>query len=73
MKTNYCINCGTEQGYVGEINDYIYCERCGAKIYGDGSVSYDSTQESREQMNENIDFYDSGERDRNDYYRHRRR
>jgi len=68
---NYCINCGTEQGYVGEITDYIYCERCGAKIYADGSVSYDASNNGIEQMKENIDFYDSDEYDRESYHRHR--
>jgi len=72
MEKNYCINCGTEQGYIGEISDYIYCERCGAKIYGDGSVSYDASNEGIEQMKENIDFYDSDENDRENYRRHRR-
>ena len=73
MKTNYCNCCGTEQGYVGEILDYIYCERCGAKIYADGSGSYEGTSDGIEQMKENIDFYDSGEQDRESYYRNRKR
>ena len=67
---NYCMNCGTEQGYVGEITDYIYCERCGAKIYADGSCSYDSSNEGFEQMQENMDFYDSDYNDRTNYERH---
>jgi len=72
MKTHYCINCGTEQGYVGEISDYIYCDRCGAKIYADGSSSYDASSEGINQMQDNMNFYDSGERDREAYNRHRR-
>lgn len=67
METNYCVNCGTEQGYVGEISDYIYCECCGAKIHADGSSSYDCSNDGIEQMEENIDFYDSDYRDRSDY------
>ena len=70
--THYCLNCSTEQGYAGEISDYIYCERCGAKIYPDGSVSYDASREGIEQMKDNIDFFDSDERDREDYNRHKR-
>jgi hypothetical protein len=73
MKTHFCITCGTEQGYVGEISDYIYCDRCGAKIYSDGSSSYDASRGGIKQMQDNIGFYDSGERDRNDYNRRHRR
>ena len=56
--SNYCINCGTEQQYVGEIVDYYYCERCGSKIHGDGSVSYDGTREGIEDMNQRIEEFD---------------
>lgn len=52
------MNCATEQGYVGEISDYIYCERCGAKIYADGSGSCGATRESRKREREQIDDYD---------------
>ena len=58
MERNICINCGTEQGYSDKISDFIYCEKCGAKIYADGSVSYDGTQQGIEQMRDNIDFYE---------------
>lgn len=73
MKKHYCISCGTEQGYVGEISSYITCERCGAQINADGSVSYDGSNEGIEQMKDNIEFYDSGESDRENYNRHYRR
>lgn len=74
MATNYCINCGTEQGYVGEITDYYYCERCGAKIHADGSSSYDASNDGIRQMEDNMDFYDNGSdfRDRESYERYRR-
>lgn len=61
MKTNkhYCLNCSTEQGYVGEISNYIYCERCGAKIYADGSGSCGGTTEDRVREQEQIKDYDT--------------
>ena len=70
MKTHFCISCGTEQGYVGEISDYIYCERCGAKIHSDGSSSYDGSSDGIEQMQDNIKFHDSEFSDRQDYDRY---
>lgn len=60
MKTHYCTNCATEQGYVGEVTTFIYCERCGAKIHADGSISYDGSREGINQSDENKRFYDSG-------------
>ena len=59
MKRHYCTACGTEQQLVGEIRDYIYCERCGAKIYADGSGSYDGSREGIEQMQDNIYLSDN--------------
>ena len=59
---NYCINCGTVQQYIGEISDYYYCERCGAKIHGDGGVSYDGTHEGIDEMNDRIREFDYNER-----------
>lgn len=68
---NTCINCGTEQGYVGKIESYIYCERCGAEIHADGSSSYDGSREGIQEMKDSADFYDNGRgyRDRQDYER----
>lgn len=68
------MNCGTEQGYVGEIKSFIYCERCGCQINGDGSVSYDGTSEGIQQMKDNSDYYDNGRsyRDRDSYERSKR-
>jgi len=58
MKINFCLSCGTEQQQVGEIKDYIYCERCGSKIYADGSGSHDGSRDGIERMEEQIDLYD---------------
>lgn len=67
MKEHTCINCGQLQGYIGAISSYIYCERCGAKIYADGSVSYDGTSDGLQQQQDNIDFHDSEFSDRVKY------
>jgi len=71
---HYCINCSTEQGYVGEIQSYIYCERCGAKIFSDGSASYDGSQEGIKESKDYQEYYDNrnGFRDRQDYDRSKR-
>ncbi len=60
-KRHYCGVCGHEQQQVGEIADYIYCERCGAKIFADGSGEYDGSRNGIEEMEDNINRYD-------DYY-----
>ena len=61
MKRNFCINCGTEQQYDGEIIDYYCCERCGSRIHEDGSVSYDGTQDGIERMKDRIRKFDDKE------------
>lgn len=66
---HYCMNCSHLQGYVGEIQTFIYCERCGAQINADGSCSYDGTKEGFEQSRENERFYDSGYGDRGKWER----
>ena len=69
METNHCMNCGAEQGLVGKQD--FHCERCGAMNRVDGCTEI---PQDREQMNENIDFYDNraGYRDREDYLRSKR-
>ncbi len=57
-KRHYCGACGCEQQQVGEIADYIYCERCGAKIYKDGSCEYDGSKGGIEEMEDRINRYD---------------
>lgn len=56
---NWCMNCSHEQSYVGQITDYYYCERCGAKIYPDGSGSCEGTREGRKRERDQIYDYDS--------------
>lgn len=75
MQNHFCPNCGTEQGYVGEIKSFIYCERCGSKIHSDGSCSYEGTIEGIQQMKDNADYYDNRNhfRDRQDYERNKHR
>ena len=65
---NYCLNCGIEQGYIGEISDYIVCERCGSYIYADGSCGSNLSQQD---FQDNIEFYDGNFRDRKDFERNR--
>jgi len=61
---HYCGACGQEQQQVGEIRDYIYCEKCGAKIFGDGSCEYDGSQSGIEEREYRIDKYDDENEDR---------
>lgn len=70
MKTNYCLSCGCEQQIVCETD--FHCDRCGAMNRTDGSCEYDASRRGFEDMQDNIDFYESGERDRDDWERHHR-
>jgi hypothetical protein len=55
---NWCITCSHEQSYVGQIDSYYYCERCGAKIHADGSGSSEGTREGRMREAEQSEEYD---------------
>ena len=56
---NYCNNCGYEQSYSGEIIGFYFCERCGSKMFPDGSVEYDGTRDGIAEMRDRIDAFDN--------------
>lgn len=70
MKRHVCNLCGHELQEVGEIRDYFICDKCGSKVYADGSCSYDGTESGIEQTKDNIRFYNSRYSDRAEYDRH---
>lgn len=55
---NWCMRCSHEQSYVGQVDSYYYCERCGAKIYADGSGSCEGTREDHKRESDQINEYD---------------
>ena len=57
--SNYCTNCGYEQGYSDEIVGFYFCERCGAKLFPDGSVEYNGSQEGIKDARERIKAFDN--------------